>query len=78
MFNTPTGEVRALDWSSDGYVLAVGWEQGWGIFSVGGKCLAFGVGVNEVVDEGKYVELSLSLEMRATSHAGSRTFSCTG
>jgi len=78
MFSKPTGEVTALDWSSDGYVLAVGWEQGWGIFSVGGKCLAFGVGVNEVIDEGKYVELSLSLEMHVTSYADSKTFSCTG
>jgi hypothetical protein len=43
--------VTALEWSSDGYVLAVGWKHGWGLFSVGGKCLASGIGVNEVVEE---------------------------
>jgi len=66
MFSKPTGEVTALDWSSDGYVLAVGWEQGWGIFSVGGKCLAFGVGVNEVIDEGKYVEFNYLYRWKCT------------
>ena len=54
-FNKPTGDITALEWSSDGYVLAVGWKHGWGIFSVSGKCLAFGVGVNDDVDEEKYV-----------------------
>jgi len=54
-FNKQTGEVTVLEWSSDGYVLAVGWKNGWGIFSVGGKCLASGFGVNEIVDEEKYV-----------------------
>ena len=66
MFNKPTGEVTALDWSSDGYVLAVGWEHGWGIFSVGGKCLAFSVGIDETIDEGKYVQLSLFLGTLST------------
>ncbi len=51
IFNKQTGEVTSLEWTSDGYVLAVGWKHGWGIFSVGGKCLAFSVGVNDVVDE---------------------------
>jgi hypothetical protein len=44
-----------MEWSSDGYVLAVGWEQGWAIFSVGGRCLAAGFGVDDAVDEEKYV-----------------------
>lgn len=35
-----TGAVITMEWSSDGYVLAVGWEQGWAIWSVGGRCLA--------------------------------------
>ncbi|KAG6837879.1 hypothetical protein H0H93_013032 [Arthromyces matolae] len=50
-YNRVTGEVCALEWSSDGYVLAVGWKHGWGIFSVGGRCLASGFGVDDVVDE---------------------------
>lgn len=78
MSNKPTGEVTALDWSSDGYVLAVGWKHGWGIFSVGGKCLALGIGVNEAIDEAKYVEPSLLSETHATSIAGSKMLSCMG
>ena len=53
-FNKQTGQVTALEWSSDGYVLAVGWRHGWGLFSVGGKCLASGIGVNESVEEERY------------------------
>ncbi|KAH7104731.1 RIC1-domain-containing protein [Auriculariales sp. MPI-PUGE-AT-0066] len=41
------GPVRGLEWSSDGYVLAVGWERGWSVWSVSGRCLASGVGVEE-------------------------------
>lgn len=47
--------MRAMEWSSDGYVLAVGWDHGWGIFSVGGRCLACGFGVDDLVDEDKCV-----------------------
>lgn len=54
-YNRQTGEVCALEWSSDGYVLAVGWRHGWGIFSVGGRCLASGFGVDDIVDEDRYV-----------------------
>lgn len=50
-YNRQTGEVNSMEWTSDGYVLAVGWKHGWGIFSVCGKCLAFSVGVNDAVDE---------------------------
>jgi RAB6A-GEF complex partner protein 1 len=42
-----------MEWSADGYVLAVGWEHGWGIFSVGGRCLASGFGVDDMVNEEK-------------------------
>lgn len=45
---THTGPVCSMEWSSDGYVLAVGWQEGWGIFSVGGRCLARGLGVEDV------------------------------
>ncbi|TFK93553.1 RIC1-domain-containing protein [Polyporus arcularius HHB13444] len=49
-----TGSVCTMEWSSDGYVLAVGWEKGWAIWSVGGRCLAWGFGVEYEVDEEKF------------------------
>lgn len=54
-YNKSTGTVRIMEWSSDGYVLAVGWEHGWAIFSVGGRCLASGFGVEDTVDEDRCV-----------------------
>ncbi|KAE9385994.1 RIC1-domain-containing protein, partial [Gymnopus androsaceus JB14] len=53
-FNRQTGPVCSMEWSSDGYVLAVGWKHGWGIFSVGGRCLVSAFGVEDVVDEQKF------------------------
>lgn len=44
------GRVNAMEWSSDGYVLAVGFENGWAVWSVGGRCLAWGFGVDDDVD----------------------------
>ncbi|KAH8835929.1 RIC1-domain-containing protein, partial [Flagelloscypha sp. PMI_526] len=41
--NTPASS-HALEWSSDGYVLAVGWANGWGLYSVGGRCLVSIIG----------------------------------
>lgn len=35
--------MTSLAWSPDGYVLAVGWERGWGVWSTGGKLLGWGV-----------------------------------
>ncbi|KAJ3890952.1 RIC1-domain-containing protein [Lentinula edodes] len=63
-FNRRTGPVCSMEWSSDGYVLAVGWR----LFSVGGRCLVSGFGVEDV-DEQKFqdtfmngvVDLSLTL-----------------
>ncbi|OBZ79139.1 Guanine nucleotide exchange factor subunit ric1 [Grifola frondosa] len=49
-----TGPVCTMEWSSDGYVLAVGWQKGWAIWSVGGRCLAWGFGVEYEVDEEKF------------------------
>ncbi|EPS99074.1 hypothetical protein FOMPIDRAFT_1125058 [Fomitopsis schrenkii] len=49
-----TGPVLSMEWSSDGYVLAVGWEKGWAIWSVGGRCLAWGFGVEYEVDPDKF------------------------
>jgi RAB6A-GEF complex partner protein 1 len=54
-YSRATGEVKALDWSSDGYVLAVGWEKGWGIFSVGGRCLASSFALEHNFDQTKCV-----------------------
>ncbi|KDQ54856.1 hypothetical protein JAAARDRAFT_37967 [Jaapia argillacea MUCL 33604] len=51
---SPSGGVCAMEWSSDGYVLAVGWEHGWAVWSVGGRCLAWGFGVEDQVDEDKF------------------------
>lgn len=56
-YNRQTGSVCAMEWSSDGYVLAVGWQHGWAIFSVGGRCLASGFGVEDVVDEDRQIYL---------------------
>jgi hypothetical protein len=47
MYNRSSGSVTAMEWSSDGYVLAVGWIHGWAIFSVGEQCLASGFGVDD-------------------------------
>ncbi|RPD81682.1 RIC1-domain-containing protein [Lentinus tigrinus ALCF2SS1-7] len=49
-----TGSVCTMEWSSDGYVLAVGWEKGWAIWSVGGRCLAWNFGVEYRVDEERF------------------------
>jgi RAB6A-GEF complex partner protein 1 len=51
--NKSTGRVCSMEWSSDGYVLAVGWQNGWGIFSSSGRCLVTGFGVEEHVDAKK-------------------------
>ena len=49
--NISMGSVTTMEWSSDGYVLAVGWQAGWAIFSVGGRCLAWGFGPGDSIDE---------------------------
>lgn len=48
------GSVCAMEWSSDGYVLAVGWEKGWAVWSVAGRCLAWSFGLENRTDESKY------------------------
>ncbi|KAL1713253.1 RIC1-domain-containing protein [Schizophyllum commune] len=53
-YNRKTGSVRTMEWSGDGYVLAVGWENGWGVISVGGRCLASAFGVEDSVDTDKF------------------------
>ncbi|KAF8592018.1 RIC1-domain-containing protein [Ramaria rubella] len=54
---SPTGSVLCLEWSSDGYVLAVGWETGWGVWSVGGRCLAWAIGVDHTIDESRFHDM---------------------
>ncbi|KAJ7071458.1 RIC1-domain-containing protein [Mycena amicta] len=46
-YNRESGPVCSMEWSGDGYVLAVGWREGWAIFSVGGRCLAKGFGTDD-------------------------------
>ena len=53
--HTKPGSVYAMEWSSDGYALAVGGDNGWAIWSVGGRCLAWGFGVEEEVNNTKFV-----------------------
>lgn len=56
LYNKKTGAVTSMEWSSDGYVLAVGWEGGWAIWSVGGRCLAWAFGVEYEVDEERFLD----------------------
>lgn len=48
------GPVCAMEWSSDGYVLAAGWERGWAVWSVSGRCLAWSFGWENQTDESRY------------------------
>ncbi|KAL5534531.1 hypothetical protein ACEPAG_994 [Sanghuangporus baumii] len=52
--NIKPGTVCAMEWSSDGYALAVGWNNGWAVWSVGGRCLAWGFGVDEDVNNPRF------------------------
>ena len=56
LYNRKTGAVNAMEWSSDGHVLAVGWQNGWAVFSVGGRCLAWGLGVEYEVNEDRFTD----------------------
>ena len=53
-YSKDRGPVCAMEWSSDGYVLAVGWEKGWAVWSVAGRCLAWSFGLENQTDENKY------------------------
>jgi hypothetical protein len=44
-----TGQVTAMEWTSDGYAVAIGWEHGWAVISVGGRFLTSTVGTVEHV-----------------------------
>ncbi|KAG8760105.1 hypothetical protein FRC14_004091 [Serendipita sp. 396] len=40
------GRVNTFEWTSDGYALAVGWEYGWAVISVGGRFLSWAIAEN--------------------------------
>lgn len=51
---------RRADYSAS-YACAVGWERGWGTWSVGGRCLCWAVGMESVgagigMDDSGYVQ----------------------
>ncbi|KAF8482108.1 RIC1-domain-containing protein [Russula ochroleuca] len=54
------GPVCAMEWSSDGYVLAVGWEKGWAIWSVSGRCLAWSFGSENQTDESRFKDMFMN------------------
>ncbi|KAI0304643.1 RIC1-domain-containing protein [Russula brevipes] len=54
------GSVCAMEWSSDGYVLAVGWEKGWAVWSVAGRCLAWNFGLENQADESKFQDMFMN------------------
>ncbi|KAI0343994.1 RIC1-domain-containing protein [Trametopsis cervina] len=56
LYNKNTGPVNTMEWSSDGHVLAVGWKNGWAVWSVGGRCLAWGFGTEYEVDETRFTD----------------------
>ncbi|KAG8764188.1 hypothetical protein FRC11_000042 [Ceratobasidium sp. 423] len=43
-----TGALACAEWTSDGYACAVGWERGWGAWSIGGRCLCWAIGMESV------------------------------
>ncbi|KAF8506868.1 RIC1-domain-containing protein [Russula emetica] len=54
------GPVCAMEWSSDGYVLAVGWEKGWAVWSVAGRCLAWSFGWENQTDESRFKDVFMN------------------
>ncbi|KAI0035243.1 RIC1-domain-containing protein [Vararia minispora EC-137] len=54
------GAVCSMEWSSDSYVLAVGFERGWAIWSVAGRCLAWSFGYADQVDESRFQDVFMS------------------
>ncbi|KAF9519786.1 hypothetical protein BS47DRAFT_1287937 [Hydnum rufescens UP504] len=48
------GSVLSMEWTSDGYALAVGWERSWGVYSVGGRCVASGLNFEGDIDESSF------------------------
>ena len=44
-----TGSVTAMEWTSDGYAVAIGWEHGWAVIGVGGRFLMSTVGTMDQI-----------------------------
>jgi hypothetical protein len=66
-----TGAVQCMEWSADGYVLAVGWKRGWALWSVGGRCLASSFGADDhQMDADKFQDAFMHGVRRLVSLAG--------
>lgn len=52
---TGVGAVRTMEWTSDGYALAVGWENAWGVYSLSGRCISSSVGPEGAINEAMFV-----------------------
>ncbi len=48
------GTVYAMEWSSDGYVLTIGWGKGWAVWSVSVQCLAWSFEWGNWTDKSRY------------------------
>ncbi|CAG8525015.1 7276_t:CDS:2 [Acaulospora colombiana] len=68
------GRVTSLEWTSDGYALAVGWQNGWGIVSVGGRFLAWNIGAS--ISHPEYL-IQDPIVLELTQWPGYRTPLCT-
>ncbi|EJU04689.1 RIC1-domain-containing protein [Dacryopinax primogenitus] len=49
------GRIKCADWTGDGYAVAVGWEGGWGVWSVGGRELGGAGAVKGVDTKDRYI-----------------------
>ncbi|KZO96717.1 RIC1-domain-containing protein [Calocera viscosa TUFC12733] len=49
------GRIRCADWTGDGYAIAVGWEGGWGVWSVGGRELGGAGSVKGIATADRYI-----------------------
>ncbi|KAK1921027.1 RIC1-domain-containing protein [Papiliotrema laurentii] len=47
---TTPGQVQRMSWTTDGYALAVGYEHGWAVWSVGGRLGGWGMADSEESD----------------------------
>src|SRR5258705_4155826 len=47
--------VRTMEWTSDDYALAVGWENAWGVYTVSGRCISSSVSPEGTINEATFV-----------------------
>ncbi|KAF8344080.1 RIC1-domain-containing protein [Cantharellus anzutake] len=50
-YATGVGAVQTIQWTSDGYAFAVGWENAWGVFSVSGRCISSSTDSEGVIND---------------------------